>query len=45
MQRAMLGNITPNIRAIVAEIKANDIQVFSILMGKLKMMMKKLLQK
>ena len=35
IQRALLGNITHNIRAIVAELKHNDIQLFFYYDGKI----------
>lgn len=35
MQRALLGNVTSNIRAIIAELKLNDIQLFFYYDGKI----------
>ncbi|ATM95615.1 Uncharacterised protein [Yersinia frederiksenii] len=45
IQRALLGNITHNVRAIIAELRQNDIQLFFTMMVKYKKVIKRLLQK
>lgn len=44
LQRALLGNVTPNIRAVVVEIEEKKLHCFFILMVRLMVTMKSLPQ-